>query len=365
MKISKNSFFIFLCNFIILIFLLVLLISIKQLEESYIELNNQNTRNVVYITHDENITCEEYRNELYSFFEKVKEKENIILKVEGLDIGFENSGSSIGIYFSNEINNFYSILEGRGFSLDDIKNKRKVVLIGKSLLPKCLEKNGKKYLIRGKDEFEVIGIVGKDGITTQYDEYVIYNLTSLIYDIRQVELGAWSLDSLKYSGDELNKIIQASDLSGHLQGKKASEFAPSFNPLKETLNSNKNILITFGLIIITIILALIQAIFYWIKRSKLEMGIRRTYGATNFNIVLGMLKNYYIVTFSAMILALIFIYAFSTIFNMGLSITDKDFIKVTELIFIANFILGIFPFISTVYVLKHDTIVNMLKEGTS
>ena len=197
MKISKNSFFIFLCNFIILIFLLVLLISIKQLEESYIELNNQNTRNVVYITHDENITCEEYRNELYSFFEKVKEKENIILKVEGLDIGFENSGSSIGIYFSNEINNFYNILEGRGFSLDDIKNKRKVVLIGKSLLPKCLEKNGKKYLIRGKDEFEVIGIVGKDGITTQYDEYVIYNLTSLIYDIRQVELGAWSLDSLK------------------------------------------------------------------------------------------------------------------------------------------------------------------------
>lgn len=358
-KSFDGAIFIFISIIMLVSFSFTLIINIQKLEESYSELSNSNSKNMIGIT--DSIGKDEVKKDYLNFFEQVKQKEDIILKVSYADVGFENLNQNIGIYFNGKVNNEYKLLEGRFFNIDELNSRDKLVVVGKDVLNKCIYENGERYLLREKEKFKVIGIIGKEDFKTQYDDYIIYNLNALIYDIRDVDKVQWTLDSIVYSAEELKEIVGEYDNSKLLQG---FSYEDDTSDLEKALKSNKDIIISFVLIIITVLLALIQAILYWVNSLKIEIGVRMSYGATSKSIIIELLKRYYLVTITAAIVAIISVKIIIEVFNVSLLMFQLNLdaiMKMSVLLIIS----GIIPVSSIIYTIKNFTIINMLKEGSN
>ena len=359
-KAFSGSIFIFLCIIIIVFFSFALIVNVQKLEESYSEVSNYNTENMISIGERAGEDILE-KKEYFEFFESIKQKEDIILKISGGDVGFENFMSNVGIYFNGKVNNLYNVLEGRFFNADDLNSTDKLVVVGKEVLNKCIYEDGERYLLREKGKFKVIGVVGKEDFQTQYDDIIIYNLNSLIYDIRDVNFLNWKLDSVVYGAEELKSIVEEYDNSKLLQGYVLEEDTTA---LEKALKNNEDTIISFALIIITVFLALIQAILYWVNSLKIEIGVRKSYGASNNNIIVQLLKRYYLVTITAATVAIIGVKVIVETFSIKLLMFQFNMETLVS-VAVLLIILGVVPLTSIIYIIKNFTIIDMLKEGSS
>ena len=358
-KILKGSSFIIICISILIIFSFSLVISIEKIEQTYGDFNNQNTSNKINIVAPNLEDAYKYNKKVYlDFYDEIKNKEDVIIKFYGLDVGFENAPNNLGLYFNGEINTSYNLMEGRFFSKDDFKSNEKLVVIGKDILEKCIDENGEKYLINEGDTFKVIGVIGRENYTTQYDDMIIYNLNTLINKIRLIENGEWVLDSLVHSKEELSNYVYECD-----ESKELIPYVPEINEtsLELSINNNKDIVISFMLIIITISLGLVQAIVYWSNGLTLEIGVRKSFGATRANILINVLKRYYLISFLAAIITVVITKGISIIFKVDTSINLFSVTNIINLI-ILLIAFGIVPIVSIEYNMKKYTIIEMLKE---
>ncbi len=72
------------------------------------------------------------------------------------------------------------------------------------------EKDGKKYIYRGNEEFLVIGVIGKENRETQYDYRIFYNLNIDLQDKDTAYLKQrWILDSITKNKNSLKDILNS------------------------------------------------------------------------------------------------------------------------------------------------------------
>ncbi|MCR1935422.1 ABC transporter permease [Clostridium tepidum] len=300
-KFFRKTYFLILSLIFVLTFISLSIGYVNKIYEMMLEANNFKTENnIIFMFNKENLKTED----LIKAFNKIKLEKNIILTHEAGKV-FIPGAAQVGIYFNGVYKNPYNLLEGRFFTKEDFKDNSKIAVIGKNLLSNVEEKDGKKYIYRGNEEFLVIGVIGKENRETQYDYRIFYNLNIDLQDKDTAYLKQrWILDSITKNKNSLKDILNSINKNNGEDFIKTIYENNPISPLKAAIYNSQFLLFNFFIIIMCIIVSLIRATVYWIEKISLEIGVRKLYGASNLNIVAYIVKRYLIISGFALICSL-------------------------------------------------------------
>lgn len=302
-KYLRKTQFLTLCLTSILIFTSLTVGHVEKIYQMMLEANNFKTINSVSFYFDEkNLTLD---NIIKSLKEMELQKNIIIIHEAGR--AFIPGASQFGIYFNGIYKSGYNLLEGRFFNLEDFKENKKVVVIGKKLIDNVQIENGQKYIYRGNEKFLVIGIIGKKNSDTQYDLRILYNLNMDLDERDKPYLQqGFNLDSAVKSESNLKNIINVINNKNSSARIRTVYQDNRVSPLINAIQNSRTLLLNFSLIILCIIISLTRATAHWIDKIALELGIRRMYGASNKNIILHITKRYLTISGGSLVISLIF-----------------------------------------------------------
>ncbi len=344
------------------LFFSLLISNVVGISESLNEYNNQLTQNYVTIS----IKDEMSQEERVEFIRKVEGIPNIIIKLFKME-KFDTDGDKIAFYFNNKYNMGYKLMEGRFFRPEDFQNKDKLAVIGKNMKKNIYIENGKKYVLRGMEKFTVIGIIGNVNRSSKYDDTVLYNLNASLYSGESLAMITLYIDSASLSRKEIKDEIYSINKEKIL----INDGIKQPNPIGLAIKFTKGITINLSLIVICVLLTFGQSVIYWIKGTKIEIGLRKLCGATNKSLLKSLLLRFFAASTIAFILALfvqtILVYilqqvnnnrvinknyfaAISGIFDLHVSISNILLVAVLSLFLGAIFLVLIFREINKIEV---------------
>ncbi|MBP2032887.1 putative ABC transport system permease protein [Clostridium algifaecis] len=304
-KYLRKTQFLILSLTFILIFTSIIVGHVEKVYRMILEANNFKTINsVAFNFNEKNLSTD---NIIKSLKEMESQKNIIIIHEAGRVL--IRGASQFGIYFNGIYENGYNLLEGRFFNLQDFKENKKVVVVGKNLInsESIQIENGRRYIYRGNDKFLVIGVIGKKNSDTQYDSRILYNLNIELEDkdTNYLQQG-FILDSTVRSESSLKNIINRINRKNNSTLIKIIYQDKSNSPLVSAIQNSRTLLFNFSLIILCIIITLVRATIQWIDKISLELGIRRMYGCSNKNIILHIAKRYLSISVVSLVIAIVF-----------------------------------------------------------
>lgn len=338
----KKGFLIFLSIFSISLFSLILFGTIKSSSVVLGDLNTFYTENRVTLVFNEQLNKKVFEENL---IELCKDGNVIASYASSSDTDLAGNGSQ-GLYFTGEFKPSFNILEGRMLNKDDMQSSEKLAVVGADFYNLIYFKNNEKYINLKNSEFRVVGIIGMNNTVTSnkgvmYNDLVLYNIKSL--DDSAIISGGVDINSYKYSQEELkNKIINEvdSNIIGSIY--MIGEVFPEKNITALALN--RHIISSFILIIICFMCTLIKGLSFWIDRISLELGVRKSFGANNKNILFIILKRYTTLFSLATTLALITGIIFNKLRilnNINLSI-DMDILMFILILYVILLVISLF-----------------------
>ncbi|MFL0247522.1 ABC transporter permease [Candidatus Clostridium stratigraminis] len=212
-------------------------------------------------------------------------KSNIYLEYNPVPKYLQNNtlfGKSI--YYNYNIDNKLPILKGRAFTLDQIKSNEKLILVGKNLTQYIIKENGIDYFIIDDIKYKVIGILGNNSNKTGYDDTFLINMKSM--DYYSDKRATWSLNvSNKIDLNNILKMYQKVGINNNTTLEfVSSDFNDKKISIKDLLQNYQDFIFIFEIVFGFGLLNLIIVVYFWIDKSVKEIGVRKAYGATNFNI---------------------------------------------------------------------------------
>ncbi|NRT71379.1 ABC transporter permease [Clostridium beijerinckii] len=312
-KETRKSKFVVLSISSILLFVIIITGNINKAYDSILEFENQFTNNAIGISFDNELNNQGILNRISA----IQQNKDVIVrftcKVFDYDSNYIGDCNCEGIYFGKDFNSAYNLISGRFFNKDDFEKNNNLVVIGKDMLKYTKTEGEKRYLLNGDTEFEVIGVVGKEGISTMYDDKIIFNLSYIFNNKHFVTKDLWSVDSETLSKQHLTDIVKKVDeninIKGTIIGKRP-------NPLRDAINNSKELIIGGIGIIFCAIFTLFISLHNWLDLIKLEIGIRQCNGATKGNIMIIILRRYLIYSCISFITSLLLYYLLHII-NFG------------------------------------------------
>lgn len=179
----------------------------------------------------------------------------------------------------------YPVIEGRYFTVNEIRERKKVVLTGKSLKKYEREQDGKKYLDIEGETYEVIGTVGMENQISLWDNRIFMPFTSLPEQTKQIFNSSSEMNFILYHSEaaveeELQNIEEnGSELYPGCQVESYG-FIQVEDVMKDIANSQEQI---FSIAILGYVVTLIYAVnivVFWIEKRRYEIGIRKAFGYT-------------------------------------------------------------------------------------
>ncbi|WP_297518763.1 ABC transporter permease [uncultured Clostridium sp.] len=288
----RKSKFVWISMTMIILFVFVIGGSINSLKDLLHTENGIMPSNNISVTFNSELKNDEF----LKILEKLKSDKNLVLNY-GAANEFSSYESNVhGIYYDENYELGFNLLEGRYFSKEEIQSENKLAIIGRGMIKSCIEENGTRYIFRGKHKYRVIGIIGNEKDVNKeatYDYTIIYNLNSIL-NIEDFSKEYWDIGSNLYSQDEIisrvTTMLGADEITGiaYYEG-----LYPE--PLKGAIGMSMPLIINCIFIIICMILTLLRAIVYWIEYLKLEFGVRLAFGATKKEIMKIILERYLLI----------------------------------------------------------------------
>lgn len=290
-KLRKTSF-LTLCLVAILLFTSNLICTIIQTSDNFKILNNENTKYSYDIAFEDNAD----NSTIFKHLDKLKNNEDIIIKYTILQ-GFNNIGETMGIYFNDKYDINYNLLEGRFFTPSDFNSNKNTVVIGKKLVDKAFTENGKKYLTNGAKKHEVIGVIGYEDYNTPLDTMVIYNLDSILNDTNLLWTDSWIVSS-----NSDNSYLEDYFNASFIKYQRPQDSI--VNPMKRSINENSDLLTMSTFIVLGIFITFFTCLTHWVNSLKQEIGIRKSFGASESSIYKDIFTRYLLLTFISTTLTL-------------------------------------------------------------
>lgn len=197
-----------------------------------------------------------------------------------------------GIYYNYEVDNKLPILEGKNFTLNDINSTDKKILVGKNLINEIIKEGDEQFFVIEDEKYKVVGILGDNNKETGYDNTFVINLNSTNMILDSTSICKLNVENKKDLQKIENKYTKLAELNG---GKvdDSEENNEKLN-LKEIIDDNKAFMDMAKIIFVFGILNTIVVVYYWMNKNIKDIGVRKAYGATDFKIVLYILKQYQI-----------------------------------------------------------------------
>lgn len=179
--------------------------NIEKTYKSILESNNELSHNSISLSFDINSP----QSDIYKCINSMKSIENNIIYYEAPS-SFDYMLSSKGVYFNGDFNYSYNILEGRFFTKEDMDSTENLAIIGKNIIEYTIIENNQRYLKQGNEKYKVIGIIGKNNLSTRYDDLVLYNLNSILSRNEYVFGNTWYIDNLSLDRSNVIKNVNSS-----------------------------------------------------------------------------------------------------------------------------------------------------------
>lgn len=248
------------------------------------------------------------------------------------------------IYFNNYKFNI-PLINGRFISENDLKdNRTKNIVIGKNLRQYIIRIDNQDCIKIDDIYYKVIGVMGYNDRTSYLDSTFFINLNGYMNNkIIQKNI------KFKITTPYLNNVI--SDLKSNAKNVSYAESSDK-GLVENVLINGKSMLLITGIMVLIFILNIINIISYYIKSKIKEIGIRRNYGAGNFNIFLNVLCDYFeVITYAVILSSVIYILIIKS--NLSSSLFGYDVFLLPILIsYSISIIIGCF--ISMIVVRKSN-----------
>lgn len=254
--------------------------------------------------------------------------------------------------FYSKPNWAYPIYSGRYYDVKDIKTAKKVLLIGKDLDKYTYKKDYEKYLKIYGEEYKVIGIIGKKKTKTPWDSRILLPISSIPKMIKSEFETSGVINCILHNNNisptndynmikrnvlnyNSNALIQA----GELENKN--------DVIANVIGSKDMLLYTAVLIYLISLINSINITSYWINDRKFEIGIRKAFGHTNFNIASLLFLEIALINFASCLISLLIQLVLNCFTESILGYTTRvyadNFIISLSIIFISSFITSIIP----------------------
>ncbi|MBU5294206.1 ABC transporter permease [Anaerosalibacter bizertensis] len=183
----------------------------------------------------------------------------------------------------------YPILEGRCYTSYEIKEEKKVALIGKDL--KKYMDNDRTISIH-KEKYNVVGIVGLKEKPLPWDSMIFMPMTSLPSSgieigIGQGYKGQFPMVMYNCQGNTLkqidNFIAEGKNKWDKFDNSKP-EVLHGYRLLDDIVSLDSNFKFIAIMLYIAAIIQSIVTMMFWIQSMKFEVGLRKAMGHTNFQI---------------------------------------------------------------------------------
>lgn len=210
------------------------------------------------------------------FFQCIKSLNNIVIEKNNINY---NTYFGKAIYFSNTMIFTPTLMNGRFISKNDFSGKSRVIVIGKNLINEQQKLGNEKYIILNNHKYLVVGVMGYANKSSVFDNTFYINFGKDL-----------DIDNASFIIDGLNSRVNYSKLKNSVRkinNKIKLDIVESEN-LKSSFSSiifDKSYLIVVGLLtILTLILNVVNTTNYYITGKKKEIGVRRAFGASKFQV---------------------------------------------------------------------------------
>lgn len=284
---------------------------------------------------------------IYYYGSNYSEKDIIIDELSGkkaiaeVNIQTTQNHDSIdakAIYYNYEINTKYPLLEGRMFTLDEIKNKEKVALVGKSFKDDIKE----NYIKFEGEQYKVVGVLGLEG-SAILENSIFINLCSkeLNLSMRAINIDILDEDTISVATDIAN-IFSDSNSDAYI----ISEPYGLSDPLKTAMLENNIHIVLAVLVSICLITTIFNIGSYWINKEQVVIGIKSLVGGSRIKIIMELWLEYISTIISALILSNIIVEVVSLLSNIQSMIRFREIIVLLTLNIIISTIAFIGPIIN-------------------
>ena len=338
-KVIKDRFYnhpiasvIIIIGYTISILLISIFISYKiQLKETALERSVGSPQNALTIGLSTNSTID--FNKFITLFDNLDKDTGIIFLGMTSYVDNTNKNNRItitGEMFFKEPEWKYPLVSGSYYTYEEVKKGDKVVLIGRDLDQYTYKNGENKYIKIGGEEYKVKGIIGRKGKVTPWDRRAhmpikaipvinkneintFHNISFILHNVHKSTNNDWN--NIKTSVLEMDKEANY----------EVKELEQKDNVTSNTITDDSNLkFITFLVILISVINST-NITSYWINERRYEIGIRKAFGHSNFNIAILLLKESLILCFVAGTIGLII----QTILSLFLDRINEYFINIT------------------------------------
>lgn len=209
--------------------------------------------------------------------------------------------------YYNQIDKRFPLVEGEYYSKDDLRKGNKVVLIGKKYSQYIEGKDGNKNIYINNVKYQVKGVIGLENEDIEELDYkIVMPIKSLPESILKENIIKKEITFIMYDnkGDIINQYkilkdnISTFDSSANIQ---AIDIENDSSYMANNFNSN------FILAVLIYLCSLINSLnisYYWINNRKQEIGIRKAFGETNFQIIRILFNEIFIICLLSSIISL-------------------------------------------------------------
>lgn len=256
------------------------------------------------------------------------------------DLAEINTFNSVSAeYFTRDDGWHYPLISGRYYTAKEIRDRKNVVLIGKTLKKYLKEKDDKQYINIYGEEYEVLGVIGFKGKSSLWDNRICIPVTALpeiAFEDMVLEGGTINFIMYNEKGTtKKDKVVIAKngktiDSGFHIkdQGKIETE-----NMVSELAQSQDPIYILAIMGYVVTIIYAINIVIFWLQKRRYEIGIRKAFGYTDGNIAKLIIGEMIGISFLAAAIALLL--------QAVLSIIIGRVSKYTFTLFLPNIILAL------------------------
>ena len=302
-KFIKKYWVLFLTFFIINIFIMIISLNIFSLEAQLKVTNSLFTENAKMIVFN-NIKDRDFEDLL-----EVTKGEQIVVEATLFQNNEKIKNPVSGLYYNYPLEKTYPIVEGRMFTIDEIKNKEKVSLVGYDLISEISDKN---EIILDDEKYKVVGVIGAKNSSTLNDKIYI-NLSSVDFSLNNelITVDAKSSDTIEIT----DKIYFALSKDQEYPSISIEEPNSITDPLDAAMGDNRIYIYITIFLIICLVATIINISYFWVENEKRIIGIKRLIGGTNKKLSISFYFEYQIVILLTLILAVI---VFSILNKMNL-----------------------------------------------
>lgn len=333
------------------------IITIQDLESSREFINLQDLYDVNVIT-----STEIEKSKMVDIIKNVTDSGVVFYGMQSPVDGF-NHGMTIHTYieYSNIEHEIFPIFSGIELDKNDMLNKTDYVMVGKSLEDYTYKSNGANYISLAGLNYNVKAFIGQRGRRNFAD-------SSLVFTFGSIPDMVWSAQSstnrlqfkvfspLNKSLENIEQIsigIKRVDKEAQIVYEKVNLNRASFFSLLPVLIFRGGFEFIFFALLVYIVSVLnsINISVNWIKERRYEIGVRKAFGHSHFNIFtmiyFEMLSIFLVSGIIASVLHILLIQLLQSRIESTISFSIEILVVSLIMIFITSFITSIVPVIKT------------------